>query len=264
MRKYKQIEYKAGATLEIIKCIPYGLRKGHLREKAEKKTKEEIRAANVRQAARRLARKINANFKPGDYHITLTYREPVSNEEAEKRIQNFLDRMRDRFKRRGFSFKYILVTEYKNKRIHHHIIINHINDGKRTTIDHVREIWKGNGQQRFVPLYDSGEYQVLAEYFIKETEKTFRSEETPTAQRYTCSRNLIEPKPDIRNRKTKRGWEPDPKPRKGYYILPDSLYNGFDRLGFPYQRYVMVKINPQPSDWELPRKEKRWKRSTST
>ena len=166
MRKYKQIEYKAGATLEIIKCIPYGLRKGHPREKVEKKTKEEIRAANVRQAARRLARKINANFKPGDYHITLTYREPVSNEEAEKRIQNFLDRMRDRFKRRGFSFKYILVTEYKNKRIHHHIIINHINDGKRTTIDHVREIWKGNGQQRFVPLYDSGEYQVLAEYFI--------------------------------------------------------------------------------------------------
>ena len=139
MRKYKQIEYKAGATLEIIKCIPYGLRKGHPREKAEKKTKEEIRAANVRQAARRLARKINANFKPGDYHITLTYREPVSNEEAEKRIQNFLDRMRDRFKRRGFSFKYILVTEYKNKRIHHHIIINHINDGKRTTIDHVMD-----------------------------------------------------------------------------------------------------------------------------
>ena len=40
MRKYKQIEYKAGATLEIIKCIPYGLRKGHPREKAEKKTKE--------------------------------------------------------------------------------------------------------------------------------------------------------------------------------------------------------------------------------
>ena len=42
----------------------------------------------------------------------------------------------------------------------------------------------------------------------------------------------------------------DPKPRKGYYILPDSLYNGTDKLGYPYQRYTMVKINPEPEDWE--------------
>lgn len=218
----------------------------------------------MRQAARKLARKINANFRPGDYHITLTYKEAPSNKEAQEIIKKFIDRMRERFKGRGFSLKYILVTEYKNKRIHHHVIVNHINDGKKTTIDHVREIWKEYGKTRFVPMYDSGEYYTLADYLIKETEKTFRSEETPVAQRYSCSRNLITPKPETKVCKVKKGWEPDPQPRKGYYILPDSLFNGFDKLGYPYQRYIMVKLNPQPSDWEFPGKEKRWKKSTST
>lgn len=254
--RYKHIEYKAGATVEIIKCIPGRGRgkRGSGKGKLPTKTPEEIREANMRQAARKLARKINANFQPGDYHITLTYKEAPSAGEARNMIQNFLDRMRDRFKRRGFPLKYILVTEYKNKRIHHHIIVNHINDGKKTTIDHVREIWKEHGNSRFVPLYDTWEYQGLADYFVKETEKTFREEDSFASQHYSCSRNLVTPKPEIRLRKVKKGWEADPKPRKGYYILPDSLYNGFDKLGYPYQRYVMVKLDPQPGDWETARK----------
>ena len=41
-----------------------------------------------------------------------------------------------------------------------------------------------------------------------------------------------------------------PRPRPGYYIIPDTLYNGEDKLGYPYQRYVMVKLNPTDKDWE--------------
>lgn len=248
MHRYKQIEYKAGATVEIIKCIPRRRRKG---EVSRKKTREEMQEANMRQAARRLARKINANFKPGDWHVTLTYREKPSNEEAQKSISSFLDKMRDRYKRRGYQFKYVLVTEYKSKRIHHHIILNNINDGKKTTSDFIRETWKEKGNPKFVPLYDCGEYQKLAEYFVKETERTFRDEESPFKQRFSCSRNLVIPKPDVKLRKVKKSWEMNPKPRSGYYIVEDSLYNGFDWMGYPYQRYVMVKINPKDSDWDI-------------
>lgn len=249
MHRYKLIEYKAGATIEIIKCIPREYRGGKSTPR-EKKSREEIQEANMRQAARKLARKINANFKPGDWHVTLTYRDKPDKETAQEYIVNFLDRMRDRYKRRGHPLKYVLVTEYKRKRIHHHIILNNINDGKKTTADFVREIWRGKGNPKFVSLYDSGEYQQLAEYLIKETEKTFREEDCPVRQRYSCSRNLIEPPPKYKTVKVKKGWEMDPKPREGYYILPDSLYNGFDKAGYPYQRYVMVKFNPKPSDWE--------------
>lgn len=236
--------------MEIIKCVPRGLRKGY--DRGRRKTKEEIAKANMRQAARKLVRKINANFRPGDWHVTLTYRKTVrpDRQEARRELSRLLDKLRMEYRKHGFQLMYIHATEYENKAIHHHLIINNVNDGKRTTSDYIRKLWKNNGSPKFVGLYDDGEYQKLAEYIVKETEKTFRQADSPSKQRYSCSRNLITPRPQRRIRTTKKGWVMDPKPRKGYYILPDSLYNGTDKLGYPYQRYVMVKINPVPEDWE--------------
>lgn len=247
---YRQIEYKAGAVLEIIKCIPKGCRKGMDREPVPPKSKEEIQEANMRQAARRLARKINANFHPGDWHITLTYKKEERPDQtaAQKILSNFMKNVRKEFTKMGYPCKYILVTEYMRKAIHHHLIINNINDGKKTTAEIVRKLWKGCGTPKFIALYDDGEYSQLAEYLIKETEKTFREEGNPTKQRYSCSRNLITPKPEVRMKKAKT-WKQDPKPRPGYYVVTDSLYNGFDKLGYPYQRYLMVKLEVEDSDW---------------
>ena len=64
MHRYRQIEIKGGATLEVVKCHPRGMRKGTARQPVQK-TPEAIREANMRQSARKLARLINANFRPG-------------------------------------------------------------------------------------------------------------------------------------------------------------------------------------------------------
>lgn len=176
MHRYKQIEFKAGITIEVIKCIPRGCRGSGYGIPIKKKTSEEMPEANMRQASRKLARKINANFKPGDWHVVLTYHKETRPDPAtaHKTIKKLIDGLRGRYRKNGFEMKYILVTEYKNKAIHHHLIINNVNDGKTTTSDYIRELWKGNGNPKFVFLYDNGEYRRLADYFIKETEKTFR------------------------------------------------------------------------------------------
>lgn len=247
--KFKQIEYKAGITIEVIKCMP-----GKKGSGERKTTPEEIAESNMRQAARKLTRKINANFKPGDWHVVLMYKKDnrPSLEQAQKNVKKLLDSLRDRYKKNAFALKYILVTEYYKKSIHHHIIINNVNDGKKATTDYIRELWKGEGKgsKHFTSLYDDGEYKQLAEYLIKETEKTFRDSDSPVRQRYSCSRNLINPKPKIIPRETKGMWKMNPKPRPGYYIDQDTLYNGTDKLGRPYQRYVMIKLNPTAEDWE--------------
>ena len=262
MHKYRQIEYKAGATIEIIKCIPWSCRQG-AQKGEKKKSREEIRKANMVQAARKLTRKLNANFRPGDWHVILTYKDVPDVQTAKKYLDKFLQRLRTAYRKMAGELKYIAVTEFKAKRIHHHLVINRINDGKKTAADLVREIWRklGQGNPKFVPLYDSGEYQGLAEYLIKETERTFRDMENPWKQRFSCSRNLVEPKKTVETKKIKNAWEMDPKPRKGYYIQPDSLYNGFDLMGYQYQRYVLVKINPTESDWEQPKARRRRKRN---
>lgn len=250
MYKYKLLVYRAGITIEVIKCIPRGQRKGQMR--GPKKTPEEMRTANMRQAARKLARKINANFRPGDWHVTLTYRPSArpTPEDAKKNMDKLIAVLRAEYRKHGFALKYIHATEYRNKAIHHHLVVNNVNDGRHTTSDYIRKAWKGRGNPKFVSLYDNGEYRQLADYLIKETEKTFRDGDSPVKQRYSCSRNLIDPKPEVRMVSVKKGWEMDPRPRPGYYIDRDTLYNGTDKLGYPYQRYVMIRIMPEDGDWE--------------
>ena len=43
------------------------------------------------------------------------------------------------------------------------------------------------GNPKFVQLYDTGEYSQLADYLVKETEKSFRREDSSVGQRYSSS-----------------------------------------------------------------------------
>ena len=60
--------------------------------------------------------------------MQLTYREKErpSPEEAREVIREFLRQLRKVYKSRGQALKYIITTEYKDKAIHHHLIVNEI------------------------------------------------------------------------------------------------------------------------------------------
>ena len=149
--------------------------------------------------------------------------------------------MRKEFKKIGEELKYINVTEYKNKAIHHHLIINHIEGQDVARM--VRRLWKF-GRPDFKFLDDTGQYKDLAAYLIKETSKTYKENDGGHKQRYSCSRNLIMPTPKTEIVKKAAKWLPDPKPIKGYYIDKDTVYNGVDPFtGREYQHYTMVKLD---------------------
>ena len=122
-------------------------------------------------AERTLRLKINANFGVDDPFITLTYRkeERPTPAGAKKNIKKLLDSLRKKYKTMGAELKYINVTEYQNKAIHHHIIINHV-EGVDVS-KWVRQLWKF-GRPDFKYLDDTGQYKDLAAYLIKETSKT--------------------------------------------------------------------------------------------
>ena len=216
---YREITYKAGATKEIIRYYPKGTRKGITRGPIRKKTREEIREANRRMAQRELERIMNANFRPGDWHVTLTYRKELrpTPEEARDTLKKFLGKLRRRYRKNGFELKYIVATEYLSKHIHHHLVVNAVNTGKETTADMIRELWTDRstggirGNPKFVQLYDNGEYSQLASYLIKETDRTFRSEGSAVGQRYSCSRNLVHPQKQVKDKPNKT-WKKEPQP----------------------------------------------------
>lgn len=232
----------AGATKEILKS--YTKRIGvKVRGRKEKPTLEEIEKINQMNAERTLRLKINANFGKDDPFIALTYRkeERPTPGQAKKNIERLLRKLRREYKKIGADLKYINVTEYKNKAIHHHLLINHIAGHDVAKL--VRELWEF-GRPHFTYLDGTGQYKDLAAYLIKETSKTYKENDGGHKQRYSCSRNLILPVPKTEIIQKAKKWLEIPKPIKGYYIDKDTVYNGIDPFtGKKYQRYTMVRLS---------------------
>ena len=212
---------------------------GEVRKSKRKLTPEQIKQQNYEQTKKKLKRIINANFDSGDFHCTLTYKKEhrPNPAEAKKTITNFLRRLSREYKKLGHELKYIVVTEYEAKSIHHHMIINK----EPETTDLMNKHWTV-GRVHFTPLDDTGDYKQLAEYLIKETERTFRNSDSASKQRYTRSRNLIIPEP-IKKIVSSKTFRKDIKPKRGYYIDPDSVVTGVNQFtGHLYMNYTMIRL----------------------
>jgi hypothetical protein len=231
----------AGATVETTNS--YTKRVGvKTKGSKEKVTPEEMQKNNQANAERTLRLRINANFKEDDIFTTITYRkeERPTPEEAKKIIKKFLTDLRKEYKKWGTPLKYINVTEYESKAIHHHILVNHIPGVDTAKI--IRKCWRF-GRPDFKYLDNTGQYKDLAAYLIKETSRTYKLHDGGHRQRYSCSRNLIKPPTKTEIMKA-INWPANPIPKKGYYIDQDTIYNGTDPFtGRAFQRYTMIKIS---------------------
>lgn len=231
----------AGKTVEKEKYFTARYnKKGVTRNQKQKPTSEEMLRINEANAEKKLRREINTNFGHGDLHITLTYQkdERLDPAEAKKELERYIRKIRKLYKKLGEELRYITVTEYKNKGIHHHIIVNVV-DGVKTK--ELVNAWE-KGRPKFTYLDDSGQYGALAQYLIKETRKTFREEGSPSRKRWNSSRNLKKPKTKVEIVKAKE-WRKEPKALKGYILEKDSIREGYhDFTGWPFQCYSMVRI----------------------
>lgn len=241
--------YNMGVIREVHNMYPanYGA-PGMPRDKNRKKTPEEIKKQNRRNRKKKLQRLILANFNPGDWHLILNYKKsnrPEDLRKAKDRVSKLIDKMRDRYKRAGYIFKFIVVTERgkKGQALHHHLIIEDIEDEKINTVKLIKKLWI-YGNAYWVDLYEEGEYEQLADYIVKKEGK-----EDEEYCSYSRSRNLIIPEPQKEEMKRKR-WPEEPKAPRGWYIIKDSIINGENPVTkYPYQHYMMRKIET-PEEWE--------------
>ena len=152
------------------------------------------------------------------------------------------------------ELKYIQATEYKHKRIHHHMVLPNLPGG----MEPVKRLWKQLLAETYYtekeremgeplhlrfpwsPLDDSGQYGELAEYLVKETDKHRKDSDAICRRRYRQSRNLIHPKPvvEIIDAKT---WRKEAAQRKGYYIDKSASFNGVSEDGLPMQETIYVE-----------------------
>ena len=232
----------AGAVIDRTIKLVYGSVGGRTRKEKTNPTPEAVQLNNDRIAIRKLTRKMNANFGPGDSHIVLTYRDPVKEETAIKELKLFLRRFKRDCSKAGIELKCIWTTEL-DKRAHHHLLVN-TSDG--ITIEMIRKQWR-NGNPKLMPLDDDRNYWRLADYFIKETNHHFRDEKKQMKQRYGCTRNLESPVIVRQPAKASEFKTIDIKPIKGYQIDEDSIQEYINPItGIPTIYYTMTAIDAIP------------------
>lgn len=190
----------------------------------------EQRQINERQARKKLSRLINTNFKQGDLFITLTHKNRVNYEDARKELSKYLRKVRAwRVKNNLSELKYIAVTESKQKREHHHLIMSFMD------LNIALSLWE-QGRAHISKLEKGGEYNGLANYITKEPPEQHK-------KRWSQSRNLKRPR--VINKKVKDNRRKSLQVPKGY-IVSESYSFYSDLTG--YIQYLRA-IRIDGDDW---------------
>lgn len=243
---YTRDTWDCGDTLEVEEKHTgrYGAA-GQKREQRKETTPEDIMRQNQWKRVRDLRRLIKWNFTTGDSWITLTYRkdERPSWGEMIKHMQKFIRQLQTRYRKYGWTLKYIWRPQIGKKgAIHIHILISAMSNAETRTEKIVRDLWThGNPNMKVVYDLKNGD---LAEYIATPLQEW----EPEEAKSFHPSRNLIRKEPareTVRRRSLidKQGRIREIKPKKGYYVDPNSIEQGINPVtGYAYRRYTLVKI----------------------
>lgn len=254
MAKFERIVYIAGKTLMIKEKAKRIRAKGEKRMPKSCITAEKVWEYNLRQAIFNLALLLNANFRPGDRNLQLTFAETLTIDEVKAARDKCMRKLRDLCKKEGVAFKWILVPHVAGDKYHFHLICN-----QEVPYALIKRAWAYGVAFEKAHLWDNPNYYQLAFYLMHEARelrdlKTGGEEEIPFTKRYSCSRNLIKPEP-YKEDLARCDIEAEPKARKGYMI--DGEVQRYENLinGMPCREYIQVSVEEEP-------RIKRWKKGT--
>lgn len=216
---YKRFTTIAGRTI-ITRCTDSSRIKTNKQRKPRMNpTPEAVAKVNAMNRIRDLTAKLNANFRPGDLWITLSYPEKVPMEEAMRNLERFKRNLRGMCRRRGIPFRLIEATgigKVKGKP-HHHIVLN-----QEITRDMILKQWP-EAQVHMNVLWKDGNYSRVAKYMLLNATQS-KDARGKNSRGFRCSRSIVTP--PTREESMKRELVADPddlEPRTGYYIDRDSI-----------------------------------------
>lgn len=242
-RKYLRTTYDLGDEKIIFKSHSGGMFGNHRsRAGKSKTTSAKVEKHNRDMAELKLLILLKLNFIRGDYNLVLTYQEGLrpDPQNAKKIVQKFFRDLKAWCSKSGIACKYIWTTHIgKRGGIHHHVVLN-----QRIPYAVICNIWKYGSVQTKGTLYPNKDYRGLAHYLVNDD----KNGDCPSAhakgeRRFNASRNLkrVEPK---REWITAGRWRNNPVAPKGWIVDTDTVKNGIDLYGFPYQSYH-IKAIPQ-------------------
>lgn len=245
--RIRRVTYDLGNVIERQEYLDgrYGA-PGEKRAKKKKATPEEVEQVNQWTRERKARHRLRMYFKVNDYFFTLTYpkeERPADMKQAVKDFEDFYKYCKKEYRKRGEELRWLRNIECTpSGNWHVHVVLNRIQDTDLI----IAAAWKHGKVRNKQLLYEKGEFRKLAQYITK-NEKTQKKyvedgvlDHKIKEASFSRSRNmpLPEPETDILYR-----WQKEPRPKKGYYIVKDTYFEGINKAtGFPYRHYEMIRI----------------------
>lgn len=190
MAKFKKIVEAGPLVVETVYPAPNPRDTPEVRAGRKRLSSQAQQRMNLKYAWQKLELLIAANFGRRDLWVTLTYDDehlPGSRQEAARRFNSFIRRLRKVRGRRGEVLRYLYCTEgrHGDGRWHHHVLINATGDDFRELVT----AW-GAGQVDIQRIRVDRErnFESLAKYMCKERRDS-------VGQRlWSGSRNLARPR----------------------------------------------------------------------
>ena len=241
---YIRERYDLFNSIEIREHMDCRHKEEGARCEKRKRTPEEMKRANQRRKEEKARRLIWANFEPGDYVRTLTFkkdRRPADMKEAQSIKAKFLRQLAREYGKRYYKLLWIANIECTPKGAWHiHLICNRIEGGG----DIIKDLWRQYGGVYDQELADIQGKDIGA-YITKSPDSTDDGEHKVIESKYSHSRNLTVPEP---KRTEISGWRMSDAPRvpKGFYLDKDSMYEGVNMAGYQYRTYIIRRLVPKP------------------
>lgn len=170
---YTKTEIRSGGMLETIKKRKRDIKTRVRRERMNESSESQKKRNEIRQHFK-LERELAANFKNGDYFVTLNFADECGLDEFKKRTAKLMRRLRAMH---GRQFAYICVPEKGpiSGKYHLHIVLP-----KDITPEMLTEAWEW-GSVNIKVIYSAPRFKRLAEYLLKKN--------TPEGMKaWTCGR----------------------------------------------------------------------------
>lgn len=167
------------------------------RSKSIKATSDTVKKINEIHSIENCQAMLEMNFKPGDWHIALTYNDDnyiADKDTVMKRARQFVEKLRRWCRKHDIELKYLTMDErgVKSKRWHHHFVLP-----AEIPIQVIRDVWKYGFVRLLNCLYEDNEkgFHDLAAYYVDKTKGGRKEDDRqPRERRYRFSRNCVKPK----------------------------------------------------------------------
>lgn len=165
------------------------------RAKRSQATLPKVKRLNNKRSRDLFEVTVEGNFDVGDFFITITFPDGMSDEQREKEFRNFLRRLDYFYRKHGKTLLFIYVDERGDElgHLHYHLVINSIPEVSKKVIEQI--LFKSKAMQageypdvRKIVRDEKSGLLALILYLGKQFERG-----APNKRRWSCSRSIKRP-----------------------------------------------------------------------